>query len=79
MLDDAEHTILAVEEDRVDRKAHEPHVNGRSGAKEKPFAPLEPRTPEEPSKAGERRLREETPLTHQAAVVTREGEALQVP
>src|SRR5687767_14673147 len=68
--DDAEDAVLLVEEDRVDREAHEPHVNGGSGAKENPLAPLEPGTPEEPSEAGERRLREETPLTHQAAVVT---------
>jgi hypothetical protein len=67
---DPKHPVLRVEEDGIDRKAHEPHVNRRSGAKKNSFAPLEPGTPEKPSEARERRLREETPLTHRAAVVT---------
>jgi hypothetical protein len=67
---DAENAVVRVQEDRVDGEAHEPHVNGRSGAKEDAFAPLEPGTSEETSKPGERRLREETPLTDQAAVLS---------
>ena len=38
------------------------------------LAPLEPRPPEEPAKTRERRLREETPLTHRAAVLTLQGD-----
>jgi hypothetical protein len=67
---DAENTIVPVEEDRVDGEAHEPHVNGGCGAKEDPLAPLEPGTSEEASKPSERRLREETPLTHRASVLS---------
>ena len=52
VLGDPEHAALPVEEDRVDGEAHEPHVNGRSGAKEDSFAPLEPGTSEEPSEPG---------------------------
>jgi hypothetical protein len=48
-------------------------VNGGSGAKEDPLAPLEPGTSEEAPEPGERCLREETPLTHQAAVVSFQG------
>jgi hypothetical protein len=70
---DAEDSPFPVEEGRVDGEAHEPHVNGGSGAKEDPFAPLEPGTSEEASEPGERCLREETPLTHQAAVVSFQG------
>jgi hypothetical protein len=45
-------------------------VNGGSGAKEKPFAPLEPTAPKESLEASERRLREETPLTDGTTVPT---------
>ena len=73
MLRHAEDAALPVEEDRVDGEAHEPHVNGGSGAKEDAFAALEPGASEEASEPGERCLREETPLTYQAAVVSYQG------
>jgi hypothetical protein len=74
MLRDAEDAAVRVEERRVDGETHEPHVNGGSGAKEDPFAPLEPGTPEEAPEPGERCLREETPLTHQTAVLSFQGD-----
>ena len=74
VLRDAEDAPFPVEEGCVDREAHEPHVNRGSGAKEDAFAPLEPGTSEEASEPCERCLREETPLTHQAAVVSFQGD-----
>jgi hypothetical protein len=48
-------------------------VDRGSGAKEKPFAPLEPTAPEEPFHPPERCLGEETPLTEGTTVLTLQG------
>lgn len=74
MVGDAEDSPFPIQERRVDGEAHEPHVNGGSGAKEDSLAPLEPGTSEEAPEPGERCLREETPLTHQAAVLSFQGD-----
>jgi hypothetical protein len=70
---DAEDAAVGIQEGRVDREAHEPHVNGGSGTKQDSLAPLEPGPAEEAASTSERCLREETPLTHQAAVLSFQG------
>jgi hypothetical protein len=45
-------------------------VNGRSGAKEKSFAPRKLATAEQALHPRERCLRQKTPLTHEATVLT---------
>ena len=73
MLGDAKDAAVGVEERRVDCEAHEPHVNAGGGAQEDPLTPLEPGPPEKTPSTGERCLREETPLTHKAAVLPFQG------
>jgi hypothetical protein len=73
VLRDAEDAAVGVKEGRVDREAHEPHVNGGSGAKEDSLARLESGPAEEAAGTSERCLSEETPLTHQAAVLSFQG------
>jgi hypothetical protein len=45
-------------------------MDGRSGAKEKSFAPRKLTPAEQPLEACERCLRQKTPLTYEAAVLT---------
>ena len=71
--DDPQHGQLTVEEDGIDREAHEEGVNRGSGAKKNSFAPLEPTTPKESLETCERCLGDETPLTEGPAILTLEG------
>ena len=61
--------VLLVEEDDVDREAHERRVHRRRRTQENPLLALQRRSSEESLHAHERRVRKDTALTHGAPVL----------
>jgi len=66
---DCQHAQVAIEEDHVDREAHEGGVNRRSGPEEDPLAGRERAAAEQAANARERRVRQDTALTHHSSAV----------
>jgi len=64
---------LSVEEDSIDRTAHEPRVNSSSRSEKKAPSLVERPAAEQAPETGERRIGHEAPLAGRAAVNVLEG------
>jgi len=69
---DLEDPVSPVEEDGVDREPHEGGVDGRRRPEQHPLTRGKAAPAKEAAQAGERRLREETVLADDVAVVVRQ-------
>jgi hypothetical protein len=66
---DLQDSEIAVEEDDVDREAHERRVHGRGGAEKDSLAARQRLAPEQAAGARERRVRQDTALAHRSSVL----------
>src|SRR5215218_3366037 len=73
---DPEDGEIPVEEDGVDREAHEERVNRRGGPEQEPFALLQPVSSEKPPHAGDRGIRERAALAEDRPVGPHESRFL---
>jgi hypothetical protein len=73
-VDDLDDHVLEVEEDNVDRKAHEERVNRSDRTEEKPFVRIEPAAPEQAAEPRPRGIGKPTPLTDDVALLPLHGD-----